>query len=82
MDMGDIGTHTVIVTYQRTSSGLLSIHQVLWEGMDLMDRGLISEEVEEVLLDECRQNEWEETVCAAESEWDRKREERLIGEMA
>jgi hypothetical protein len=73
MDMGDLGTNEVVIQY-RTNHGLLIITALLWDGRDLID--YISPSVEDVLQDACRENESEELICAAESEWERKRDER------
>ena len=74
MDMGDLGTNEVVIQYGISSNGLLIITALLWDGRDLID--YISPSVEDVLQDACRENESEELICAAESEWERKRDER------
>ena len=81
LDMGDLGTNEVVIQY-RNANGLLHVTSVLWEGLDLMDKGYIQPTVEDVLSDACRANEAEEVMCAAEAYWDAKREARLLGEAA
>lgn len=73
MDMGDLGTNEVVIQY-RTNHGLPIITALLWDGRDMID--YISPSVEDVLQDVCREKESEELICAAESEWERKRDER------
>lgn len=74
MDMGDLGTNEVVIQYGISSNGLLIITTLLWDGRDLID--YITPSVEDVLQDVCRENEAAELICAAEAEWDRKRDER------
>lgn len=66
----DLGECSVHITYKR-HNGFVTI-----ESVELLSYP------EDALEDICREDEAEELMCAAEANWDAKREARLLGEAA